>query len=261
VIQPIQTRVAHTAADELRFRGRKVFADLLGRTSAAQMLVLGISERLLTREEAVVIDDIVTVMSSADPRLWPFKITRLGSAHGTGACGVAATLIAGEGGMYGTNRLLAAARWLVELEGRSGALSDDELLASVQGSSGAFGVVYRARDERFDALLRQVEARGRHEQPFIRLVRRATRVARDHTKLEPHVYLAIAALCLDLGLATDAVAVFGLLPLFHDALANAAEGALQQPSQLQALPLATSEYRGISARRSPRAIAAPPEPL
>ena len=143
---PIETRVAHTGSDELRFHGRRVFAELLGHTSVGQMLVLGISGRLLHGDELGAIDDVVTAMSSADPRLWPFKLTRLAASYGVAAYGVAVTLIGSEGGMYGTNRLASAARWLVELQRRttSGGLTDDTLVAILdEGGEGtaAFGVL------------------------------------------------------------------------------------------------------------------------
>src|SRR5207249_9324391 len=99
-----------------------------------------------------------------------FKTTRLASSYGNGANGVAATLIAGEGGMYGTNRLESAARWLVELHDRGGApITDDEIASVLDASGGSFGVLYRARDERFGALMSQIAKRDRHERPFTSL--------------------------------------------------------------------------------------------
>ena len=97
-IEPIVTRVAHTGADELRFHGRKVFAELLGHTSVGQMLVLGISGKLLDADAIAIVDDIVTVMSSADPRMWPFKVTWLGSAYGLTSLGHPVSLIAARAG-------------------------------------------------------------------------------------------------------------------------------------------------------------------
>ncbi|NVB78465.1 MAG: hypothetical protein HOV81_08745 [Kofleriaceae bacterium] len=231
-----------------------MFAELLGRATTAQMVVLGISGTLLDDEQIAVIDDIVTAMSSADPRLWPFKVTRLAASHGTAPFGVAATLVAGEGGMYGSNRLLDAARWLAALGAKAngGTLTDDEVAAELAGAAG-FGVVYRARDERFEALVRQLERRRREHLPFTALCLQAARVARERIQVEAHVYLLVAAICLDLGLQPDAIAAFGVVFLFHDSLANAVEGARQAPTVLQALPRECVEYRGRAARRSPRA--------
>ena len=252
LVEPIVTRVAHTGADELRFRGKRVFGELLGNVSASQMLALGVGGQLLSADDAAVIDDIVTAMSSADPRLWPFKVTRLASAHGVAAYGVAATLIAGEGGMYGTNRLLDAARWLRALA-REPALDDSRILAALQSEARGFGVVYRSHDERFAALMAHAARRGRLEKPHAALCMRAVRIAREHLQLEPHAFLAVAALGLDLGLDERAVAMIGLLLLFHDALANAIEGAEQAPRELRSLPVEVLDYRGKSPRESPRA--------
>lgn len=252
-VPPIVTRVGHTGADELRFHGRRVFAELLGHSSVGQMLVLGLTGRVLERDELATIDDIITAMTSTDPRLWPFKVTRLGAAHGVGAYGVAATLVAGEGGMYGSNRMRAAADWLVGVAQRFGKAepTDDELADIVVKGQG-FGVVYRSRDERFEALMRQVAVRGRDVLPFTRLCLRAAEVARARHRLEPHVYLAIAALCLDLGFTSHQIAMFCLLVLFHDSLANATEGAEQQPPILRELPRDTLRYMGTAPRRSHR---------
>jgi hypothetical protein len=255
-VTPIVTRVAHTGADELRFQGRRVFGELLGHVKTAQMIVLGISGKLLDDEQIAVIDDIVAAMSSADPRLWPFKVTRLAASYGGTAFGVASSLVAGEGGMYGSNRLRDAARWLTALHAKAGArgLSDDEMARELAGAAG-FGVVYRARDERFAALVRQIERRGRHERPHIALCMQAARVARERNQLEAHVYLLVAALCLDLGLEPDVIGAFGIVFLFHDSLANAVEGARQAPTELQALPRQYVEFRGRAHRQSPRAAA------
>lgn len=261
VVPAITTRVGHTGADELRFHGRKVFAELLGRTNVGQMIILGITGRLLADDEVAIIDDIITAMTSTDPRLWPFKVTRLASSYGNGAYGVAATLIAGEGGMYGTNRIESAARWLVDLHHRSGmAITDDEIASVLDTSGGAFGVLYRARDERFEALMSQIAKRGRNERDFTTLCLRAVRIARERKQLETHVSLAVAALCLDLGLTPRQIGMFGLVFMFHDALANATEGALQRPPVLQQLPQETLQYAGREVRRSPRAQRTSTEP-
>lgn len=252
----IVTRVAHTGADELRMHGRRVFGQLLGHTSVGQMLVLGATGRLLDHDELAIVDDIVTAMSSADPRLWPFKVTRLACSYGTAPYGVAATLVAGEGGMYGSNRLFDTARWLSDVKRRADVapLGEDEMTELLAAGAG-FGVLYRARDERFDALMKQAELRGRSSLPHARLCLQAARVARERRSTEAHVYLAIAALCLDIGLTHDAIAALGTIVLFHDALANATEGALQAPTILQTLPSQCVEYRGREPRQSERAQA------
>lgn len=251
MIEPIETRVAHTGADELRLHGYRVFAQLLGRTTAAQALILGMTGVLLDGEEVLVIDDIVTAMSSADPRLWPFKVTRVATAYGSAATGLATTLLAGEGGMYGSNRLAAAAAWLTDLAER-GPLSDAELVAAIRDSGGAFGVLYRARDERLIALSAQVVKRHHDKRLYWSLCDRAIRLAREQLQLEAHVYLALAALCLDLGFPRSAVGGLGFVLLFHDALANAIEGAAQAPEVLRELPWSEIADRSPPARTSLR---------
>ncbi len=254
-LEPIVTRVAHTGADELRFQGRKVFAELLGHASVGQMLVLGISGKLLDAEAIAIIDDIVTAMSSADPRMWPFKLTRLGAAHGLASLGTSVSLIAAEGGMFGSNRMLASTTWLLDLHGAVGAgpIEKAAILDALDRDSRGFGVLYRARDERFEALVRQIVRRGRAERPFTALCLRAVEVARTERKVEPHVFLVVAAICLDLGIAPHAIASVATLLLFHDSLANAVEGAHQHPTSLQSLPRRCVDYVGVPTRTSERA--------
>jgi hypothetical protein len=55
---------------------------------------------------------------------------------------------------------------------------------------------------------------------------------------------------LDIGLSIEAISAFGVMFLFHDALANAVEGARQAPAILQRLPDSSVEYRGRPARSS-----------
>lgn len=254
-VAPIITRVGHYSTDELRFRGRRVFGELLGHSSFAQVLMLGLIGRFLEGEELATIDDIMTAMSSADPRLWPFKVTRLASAYGVGANGIGATLVASQGGIFGGNRMQSAATWLLGLHRRASgtALDDDAIAAEIEQGAQAFGVLYRARDERLEALLRQIAKRGRHQLPHTRTCLDVIRVARARLQLEAHVYLGIAALCLDLGMSTHEIGMFGLVVLFHDALANATEGAEQCPTVLRQLPVDRVDYLGRTMRDSPRA--------
>lgn len=257
-VNPILTRVAHTGADELRFHGHKVFSELLGRMSVGQMLMLGISGKLLDAEAIAILDDIIIVMSSADPRMWPFKMTRLGSAFGLASFGTAISLIGAEGGMFGPNRMLASTQWLLNLESdlQSADSIDAAILLALDRDSRPFGVLYRPRDERFEALVHQIGQRGRQSLPFTSLCLRAVNVARDLRKIEPHVFLIIAAIGLDLGLTPPAIASLASVLLFHDALANAVEGAEQRPAVLHELPTDRVAYTGHPARTSDRKAAA-----
>ena len=253
-LDPIATRVAHTGTDELRFCGHRVFGELLGRVSATQLQMLGLAGVLVDRDSAAVIDDLLTVMSSADPRMWPFKIARLAASHGSAAFGAAASIVAAEGGIFGPNRMRATAQWLVDVRDGLGDrdVDDAALLSILEAGAVAFGVLYRNHDERFAALVRQLEARGRDTGPHVSLCLRIVRVGREQRQLEPHVFLGIAAACLDLGLSVDATAAFATLLLFHNAIANAVEGARQRPALLRELPGDVIAYEGPPARSSPR---------
>jgi hypothetical protein len=247
----IETRVGHTGAQELRFRGHRVFGELLGRTTAEQMLMCGITGRILDADDMLVIDDILTAMSSADPRLWPFKITRLAAAHGNAAIAMGATFVASQGSIFGVNRFEQIANVLTDLRSRN--LNDEELLAVLKQGTVGFGILYGRYDVRFDALVGQVVKRGRDQRPHMRVALQAVRIARAQLNTEPHVFVAIAALCLDMGMSPSEVGVLGMLPLFHDALPNAAEGAEQHPASLQELPSTAVQYVGRAPRVSDKA--------
>ena len=246
----IYTHVGHTGAEELRFYGKRVFAELLGHTSTAQMLVLGLTGRLLTASEAAVVDDVITAMSSADPRLWPFKLTRLAAAYGNATYGVAATILASQGAIFGPTRFEQIANVLSGLHAR--APSDDELETLLRDGAVGFGILYGRYDVRYDQLMAALDRRG-HSGPFTERARQAVHVARSRLTVEPHVFVAIAAVCLDLGMTPTQIANFGMLPLFHDALANAAEGARHASTELQSLPAEVIEYVGPAPRLSERA--------
>lgn len=250
-LAPIETRVAHVGHDELRFRGHRVFAELLGTTTFAQLTALALSGTLVGPDDAAMLDGIFAAMSSADPRLWPFKLTRLASSFGSAAIGVSATLVGSEGGMYGAARMRAAASWLLEVHGK-GPLDDGQLAAELDRGGAGFGVLYRRRDERYEALMKLVVQRDRHARPYTSLCQRVARLARTRQS-EPHVFLGVAAVALDCGLDVEAVAALATTILFYDAIANGVEGATQRSAALQQLPQTTIAYRGIGPRVSERA--------
>jgi hypothetical protein len=252
----IYTRVAHSGAEELRFRGHRVFGELIGRATTTQMLLCGIFRRLLDGDDIAVVDDIVTAMSSADPRIWPFKITRLGAAYGHATFGMGTTFVASQGALFGAKRFQDIGEVLIELQRRvvEQGLADDELLAILRERIAGFRSLYA--DPRFDGLVGQITKRGRHERPFMRICLQAARLARTELDVEPHVFVAIVALFLDMGMTPYDIGVFAMLLLFHDAVGNASEGAEQQPDVLQRLPADAVKYVGRAPRTSMRADSA-----
>jgi len=251
-VSVIYTRVAHSGAKELRFRGHRVLGELLGRTTTTQMLLCGILGRMLDDDDIAVVDDIVTAMSSADPRLWPFKITRLGAAYGHVTFGMGTTFIASEGAIFGATRFREIGEAVIELQRRvQDGLSDAQLLSELRAGIVGFGSSYA--DPRFDGLVAQITKRGRHERPFMRVCLRVIKLARTELDVEPHVFWAIVALALDMGMTPHEIGVFSMLILFHDAVGNASEGAEQQPAVLQRLPGDAVKYVGRAPRTSARA--------
>lgn len=214
------------------------------------MLALAITGRLLSTAEAMLIDDMMTAMASADPRLWPFKLTRLASAHGNATYGVGATIVASQGALFGPTRFEEISTVLTELAAHTS--TDEEIEAFLRQGRVGFGILYGRYDVRFDALMGQLEKRG-HAGAFVDLVRRAVHVARTRLNVEPHVFVAIVALGLDLQMSAKQIGALGMLPLVLDALPNAVEGAQQAPIALQCLPPSVVQYVGPKPRTSERA--------
>ncbi|MEO6771684.1 MAG: hypothetical protein ABI467_01515 [Kofleriaceae bacterium] len=248
--EPIYTRVGHTGAHELRFQGKRVFGELLGTTTTTQMFALAITGRLISTAEATLIDDMMTAMASADPRLWPFKLTRLASAHGSASYGVGATIVASQGAIFGPTRFVEISEALIELAAH--ATSDDEIEARLRQGRAGFGILYGRHDARFDALMAQLARRG-HQGAYTSLVQRTVDLARARLNVEPHVFVAIAALGLDLRMTARQIGALGMLPLVLDALPNAVEGAQQAPIALQCLSPSVVQYVGPRPRASERA--------
>lgn len=252
--ESIETRVGLTGVDEYWFWGHRVFSELLGRTTTGQMLACGITGRILAAEEAGVIDDIVTAMTSADARLWSFKLARVAASHGSPMYGVAATLVMSHRTHFGAHGFQAVAEGLVDLHRQDalGELGDDALATAIAQGAPGFGMLYSPMDPRFDALLDQAAKRGRGDLPFVSLCRRAGRIGRAQ-RIEPQAFAAVCALCLDLQMTPYQAGLIGMLALIHVSLAHASEGAHQQSPALKQLADEYVKYVGPAARTSPRA--------
>jgi hypothetical protein len=132
----------------------------------------------------------------------------------------------------------------------------DDVLTSEVGAAPGFGLLYGPTDPRFDALLRQAGQRGRADLPFADLCQRAARLARRRG-IEPHAFVAVCALFLDLDLAPEHVGLIATLSLFHLGIAHAAESALRPEPALQKVAPELVRYVGRPPRTSPRARNAP----
>jgi hypothetical protein len=106
------------------------------------------------------------------------------------------------------------------------------------------------------ALEKCLVARGRAERPYWTLATALWAASRSRSGLEPNAFGAIAAACLDLGLAPSEIGALTSMLLQPSLLANAFEGARLRSPSLARLPASAIAYKGAPPRVTPRAIAA-----
>jgi hypothetical protein len=265
----LSTRVGHAEWGDNHFRGYSVARDLSAHESTIGLLILAIVGRRIDENERLMLDDLVTVMTVADPRIWPLKLVRVTSAYGGCLAAVAAATVSLEEALVGHHIVGRAAEMLIHLaDGISAgsidpAKDDDRILEehcrrllANQGRLFGLGVPFRPRDERVDMLTERVAARGRSEMPYWRLFAKAGEIFWRIRHVRPNVGLAASAIFLDMGFIPaqlgPLMTAIGSAPFW----ANAFEGAEQAPACLQTLPENCVSYVGPGARPSPRAARA-----
>jgi hypothetical protein len=262
----LPTRVGHAEWGDNRFRGYSVARELAGHESASGFLALAISGRRLTENERSMLDDVVSVLTAADPRIWQFKLIRLVSAYGGCSPGVAALTISLEDASIGHHVTGSAAEMLLRLRdeaslgGDDAAEVDDAVLEqrcrqmfADNGRPSGFWVPFRPRDERVDLLAERVAALERHRLPYWRLFEKVADMFWRIGSVRPNIPAALAAVSLDMGFTPAQIGPLMTAlgaPAFW---ANAFEGAAQAPRCLQALPRDNVRYVGPAPRLSPRA--------
>jgi hypothetical protein len=251
----LPTRVGHAGWGDNRFRGHSVADELAGATTMWSLLSLAVGHRVLTACESAMLDDLATCSAAADPRIWPLKAIRLGSAWGRFTAGLCTGLLVTDG-VHGPEPIVVAMEQLLAIhdELRRGEELErivDRRLA--EGRIAGFGVAVRDADERATAYQACLERRGAHELPFWSLLRRieAITVARRGARM--NIGGAMAATLLDLGFAPTDARPIAMMLLVPNLIANAHEGAAQAPAVLQHLPEAAIRYVGPPPRKSPRA--------
>jgi hypothetical protein len=262
----IRTRVAlHVAGDNLYF-GHRTIGDLLGGETSTGLMAMAATGRRPTDEERVVLDAIAVVLTSADPRIWPLKLTRLVASYGGTLAGFGAGQLAMEGKSIGPWTAGAAAKELVALREAIGdRLGDsDAVVAAVRDRVErrprmvGYGVPFRDRDERMEALREQVIRLGRDTLPFWTLQTALSSGMMHQWGIAPNAAIGVSAVLLDLGytpLQASAVSAFLNQNVFA---ANAFEAAQQRAPAMQKLPDEAVDYVGPAPRSSPRAAARTP---
>ncbi len=254
----IPTRVAHAGHDEHTFLGHRVYEELAGRVSLSGLMAIAINGSKPDETDQRVLDDLAAVCTLADPRIWPPKVTRLGSAYGGTLEGIAAGLLCMDCRFVGFwQSSQVAAELLLELhaaaDGEEQQIDEAAVgLVKPKGFIPGFGVPYREHDERFPPLQRCLKERGRDGGHFVALFDVLTGVVKREKGLAPNVSGLLAAVCLDLNFAPDEIGPLMVCLAIHQFVANAHEGARQAPAALRKLPDDRIRYTGPAPRRSPR---------
>lgn len=256
----LPTRVGRASGDHNEYFGYSVSSELAGAETVTGLIAMAVTGRRPSEEVRAVLDDIGVVVTVADPRIWPLKLTRLVSAYGRSLPAVAAAYLCVEDGAVGHWTGGTGAARLIELHASiCGRVDDREAIAReverVLGGNGrwmGFGVPFRQEDERVVALRRRLEARGRAGLPYWRLFESVSAVVLELKRLRPNISIAVGAACLDLGFTPRQASLLSVALGQTDYLANAVEGAEQAPEVLRELPAQNVRYVGPPARPSPR---------
>jgi hypothetical protein len=261
-LAPIVTHVGHAEHGENRYFGFAVGADLAGTETLAGLISLAVGGARLAPQERALLDDIGVVMTVADPRIWPLKMTRVVASYGGALAAVAAANACIEQAQVGHWTSGAAAELLTGLLADAGEPTVEAMLQPLQSRFAArtrlvgFGVPFRAEDERVLMLRRCVIARGREGLVHWRAFEAASGAARRLRGLEPNIGLAVGAACLDLNFSPRQISLLCVVLGQTDYVANAVEGAAQKPSLLQRLPTSAVLYTGPAPRISERSLVA-----
>jgi hypothetical protein len=257
--ESVPTRIAHAEWGDNRLQGHSVANDLLGAEPWLGIVALGVTGRRLTASERGILDDLGVIMTVADPRIWPLKLTRLVASYGDTLAGLAAGALAIDEALIGNWTFRDVAALLRALR-RSVTIPDD--FSSVEAACRAqlassrrilgFGIAARPVDERVEMLKLRVAARGRDRLEYWTLFENVCEAVFRMKGLRPNIASAAAAVCLDLGFDERETAVICAFIGLSDFLPNAAEGAVQMSPLLQSLDPASIRYVGPPPRDSGR---------
>jgi hypothetical protein len=257
-VDPITTRVGWADFGDYAHFGKRLYRDLAGHTSYLALALFGISGKLLSADDAAVLDDIAVCMHCPEPRVWPAKLGRIAASTGRFAPGMVvgwAALVSDIGVPISEN----AARMLLDLRAAVDASADPPSAVAAfvneRKSLPGFGVHVRRVDERVPALRDCLVRRGRHQRPFWTLAEELWVVAEREQQLGVSFWSAVPAALLDLGIAPEHVPPLLSLLFQPSYLAHAVEGARLQSPSLRRLPPEAVRYVGARPRKSPRQVA------
>lgn len=254
------TRVGRAEDGDNRFRGRSVAHDLAGSFGLAQTIILALTGRTLSADDALLVDDLVVSILAADPRIWPLRVPRVAASDGSPFVGAAAALLAQESTAVGGGSSGVAAAYFARVASELGSAVDDDAAVSAvvqrDYASGhkfvGYGVPFRDTDERVTTAEACLVRRGRGPGVHWRLARRIERALAVQRSMPLNAAGMMAAALLDLGLQPDEIGWVVVVLSLPSLLANATEAAEQRSAFFRRFPDEALDYVGPKPRRSPR---------
>lgn len=257
----VQTRVAHAGNTDHRFFGRSLYGDLEGNCGFWDLVSLSLGGPELNDSDRALLDDISTVASVADPRIPPLKLVRLMGTYGGVFAALGGGLMVLEDAFIGPWSSGVIAKFLVDFSDAIDHRVDD--LPRVRSTVldyldkrkviVGYGVAFRNRDERVQAVARCVHKRQRQDGQFWRLMTNIETVLLEEKGLGANIGAGIAAPALDIGFSPPQAGLIATMLVFSCLLSNARETAEQASPLLGTLPERFVKYVGHKPRLSPRA--------
>jgi hypothetical protein len=255
----IRTRVAHHLVGDNRFFGLSV-KSLVGSVTYTDMIALAATGRRPTLEQRESLDELAAIVTSADPRIWPVKLTRLLASYGGTVVAYAAGQLTMENEHIGPWVTSPSAAALVALRAAVGddETSLDERVADFVKRTPriiGYGVPFRTSDERLEMLVVRMRLTGRDQLPFWKLHVALNEEMKRAKGLVPNITAGLAAMLLDHGYTPHEAATLTTFLWQAPFAANATEAATQSEETMRTLPDSAIDYVGQPPRTSPRARA------
>ena len=253
----ISTRVGLIDTHDNRFLGRSVFSELRAEVrDLDDALSVVFRGEPLDETARLAVRFIVLGLTSPDARIWPLKLCRLLSSHGSEVVGFFGAQVIMTGRTMGPGIATPCAKGLVFVAERAGDDATDEQLLSAfdafcaqnDGRFMGFGVPFREKDERLLAMRGWVEDSKLASGRFWRLAERLSAALDRRSPLEPNIALGLTALLLDINVPPERCGLAATLLISHVFAAHALE-ASQTDGDLRSLPVRCIDYRGPAPRR------------
>lgn len=179
----VRTRVGRSLTGDYDHFGLRVFRDLAGHTSYLGLVAFAVTGRRLSQADEAILDDLAVSSHVPEPRVWPIKLSRLGSSMGRAMPGFLCGSVALDCDLVGGRVAEHAADLLVALRAHLDYSTDDDAgidtFLEHRDRLIGFGVPLRSVDERVVAFRACLERRGGHKQGMLLAISRATLACRE----------------------------------------------------------------------------------